>query len=106
MGVIRPKVITSAAAGAIQIAAAPGVGKHCVLHGAIIGLATAGTLKFCGDESGTPAELTGAIPLAAGVPFNAPKFPAPLPAASNKSLGFISAAGVTAGVAWYSIEDD
>lgn len=106
MGRIQSKVITSQAAGTINVAAAAATGKHHELVGYHIGLATAGTLKFVSDAAGTPAELMGAIPMAANAPSPPNRFPAPLPAGSAKTLDLITTVGVTAGVVWFTTEDD
>lgn len=106
MGRIIPKLITSQAAGTINIAAAPGAGKHLELHGHQLALGTAGTLKFVSDAAGTPVELTGAMPIAASAPTDAGRLPCPLVAGSNKTLDLVTTVGVTAGVVFYSIEED
>lgn len=106
MGRVIQKVITSQAAGTINVAAAPGAGKHVEIHGHFLGLATAGTLKYVSDAAGTPVEACGAVPIAANAPVVPVRFPIPLQCSSNKTADLITTTGVTAGVVWYSIEED
>lgn len=107
MGQVKTKLVTSQAAGTINIAAAPGTGKHIEVVGCLLTLQSAGTLKFVSDAAGSPVELCGAMDVAAKTPVgNGGRFPVPLAGTSNKTCDLVTTTGVTAGVVWYSIEED